>query len=100
MTIDQLRANVATACRLIAMEGFTDLTLGHVSARLPGARTIWIKRKGLALDEVEPEDVIALDLDDPDAFPPQYHVWTASRRPWVHLADGLPDHADRGPDVG
>ena len=56
MTIDQLRANVATACRLIAMEGFTDLTLGHVSARLPGARTIWIKRKGLALDEVEPED--------------------------------------------
>lgn len=75
MTVDQLRADVATACRLIAMEGFTDLTLGHVSARLPGARTIWIKRKGLALDEVEPEDVIALDLDDPDAFANrEYHL--------------------------
>ena len=40
MTTDQLRERVATACRLIAMEGFTDLTLGHVSARLPGDRTI------------------------------------------------------------
>ena len=75
MTIDQLRADVATACRLIALEGFTDLTLGHASARLPGARTIWIKRKGLALDEVEPEDVIALDLDDPDALADRaYHL--------------------------
>ena len=68
MSIDQLRINVATACRLIAMEGFADLTLGHVSARLPGDRAIWIKRKGLALDEVEPDDVIALDLDDPDGL--------------------------------
>ncbi len=68
MTIDQLRERVAVASRLIAMEGYTDLTLGHVSARLPGERTVWIKRKGLALDEVEPEHVIALDLDDPDAF--------------------------------
>lgn len=75
MSIDRLRADVATACRLIALEGFTDLTLGHVSARLPGARTIWIKRKGLALDEVEPQDVIALDLDDPDAFANrEYHL--------------------------
>lgn len=75
MTIDQLRADVATACRLIALEGFADLTLGHVSARLPGARTVWIKRKGLALDEVEPEDVIALDLDDPDALADRaYHL--------------------------
>jgi ribulose-5-phosphate 4-epimerase/fuculose-1-phosphate aldolase len=75
VTTDELRARVATACRLIAMEGFTDLTLGHVSARHPGERTVWIKRKGLALDEVEPDDVIALDLDDPDAFANRdYHL--------------------------
>lgn len=75
MTVDELRADIATACRLIALEGFTDLTLGHVSARQPGARTIWIKRKGLSLDEVEPDDVIALDLDDPDAFANrEYHL--------------------------
>lgn len=73
--VEALRARVATACRLIALEGYTDLTLGHVSARLPGERTIWIKRKGPALDEVEPDDVLPLDLDDPAALPRAgYHL--------------------------
>jgi L-fuculose-phosphate aldolase len=71
----ELREQVAIACRVIALEGYLDLTLGHVSAREPGSRTVWIKRKGPALDEVSPEDVIALDLDDPDALrSPQYHL--------------------------
>lgn len=72
---DELRQRVATACRILALEGYVDLTLGHVSAREPGSRTIWIKRKGPALDEVEPDDVISLDLDDPDALgSPRYHL--------------------------
>lgn len=75
MNHDALRERVATACRLIALEGYVDLTLGHVSARLEGERTIWIKRKGVALDEVEPADVIALDIDDPAALEgPEYHL--------------------------
>ncbi len=70
-----LREQVALACRMIALEGYVDLTLGHVSAREPGASTVWIKRKGPALDEVEPDDVIALDLDDPEALArPDYHL--------------------------
>jgi L-fuculose-phosphate aldolase len=74
-SLDELRAQVAIACRVVALEGYVDLTLGHVSAREPGSRTIWIKRKGVALDEVEPADVIALDLDDPAAFAsPDYHL--------------------------
>jgi len=73
--LDALRERVATACRVIALEGYVDLTLGHVSGREPASRTIWIKRKGVALDEVEPSDVIALDLDDPAAFAsPDYHL--------------------------
>jgi L-fuculose-phosphate aldolase len=72
---EQLREQVAMACRIIALEGYVDLTLGHVSAREPDSRTIWIKRKGPALDEVEPSDIIALDLDDADALEsPQYHL--------------------------
>jgi L-fuculose-phosphate aldolase len=63
-----LRHRVAVACRVIAAEGYLDLTLGHVSAREPGSRTVWIKRRGVGLDEVEPDDVIALDLDDEHAF--------------------------------
>ncbi|MFN8111418.1 MAG: class II aldolase/adducin family protein [Thermoleophilia bacterium] len=58
-----LREDVACACRVLATEGYTDLTLGHVSARVPGTDTILIKRKGIALDEVEPEDVVLVDLD-------------------------------------
>ena len=59
-----LREQVAWACRILAAEGYADLTLGHISAR--GADgDVWIKRKGVALDEVEPEDVVT--LDDPDA---------------------------------
>jgi len=75
MNHDALRERVATACRVIALEGYMDLTLGHVSARNPGNRTIWIKRKGVGLDEVEPSDVIALDIDDPTALESaDYHL--------------------------
>jgi L-fuculose-phosphate aldolase len=59
-----LREQVAWACRILASAGYADLTLGHVSARGPEGH-IWIKRKGVALDEVEPDDVVS--LGDPDA---------------------------------
>jgi ribulose-5-phosphate 4-epimerase/fuculose-1-phosphate aldolase len=58
-----LREQVAWACRILALEGYADLTLGHVSARGPDGE-IWIKRKGVALDEVEPDDVVAIDDTD------------------------------------
>ena len=58
--VQTLRQQVAWACRILASEGYADLTLGHVSARSPDGE-IWIKRKGVALDEVEADDVVALD---------------------------------------
>jgi L-fuculose-phosphate aldolase len=74
----ELRAEVAWACRILAEHGYRDLTLGHVSARDPGdARRIWIKRRGLTLAEVEPEDVIAVDLDShPRDATPEMHLET------------------------
>jgi len=69
-----LREQVAWACRLLAVEGYADLTLGHVSARETES-LVWIKRRGVALDEVEPDDVIPLDLADPAAFEqPEMHA--------------------------
>jgi len=56
-----VREQVAWACRILALEGFSDLTLGHVSARPAGGETVYIKRKGLALDEVGPDDVVEVD---------------------------------------
>ncbi len=60
-----LREQAAWACRILALEGYADLTLGHVSIRDDGGDAVYIKRKGVALDEVGPEDVVA--VDDPEA---------------------------------
>ncbi|MBS1889115.1 MAG: class II aldolase/adducin family protein [Actinobacteria bacterium] len=76
--VAELRAEVAWACRILAEHGYSDLTLGHVSARDPGdPRRIWIKRRGLTLAEVGPEDVIAVDLDShPDDSTADMHLET------------------------
>jgi len=60
-----LQEQVAWACRILAGEGYSDLTLGHVSARAADG-SIWIKRKGVALDEVEADDVVS--IEDADAM--------------------------------
>ena len=61
--VQSFREQVAWACRILASEGYADLTLGHVSARGSDGE-IWIKRKGVALDEVEADDVVAIDDTD------------------------------------
>jgi L-fuculose-phosphate aldolase len=58
----RLVEDVAWACRILAMLGYEDLTLGHVSARASDGHTVYIKRKGVALGEVVPADVLAVDL--------------------------------------
>jgi L-fuculose-phosphate aldolase len=58
----RLVEDVAWACRILAMLGYEDLTLGHASARGSDDRTIYIKRKGVALGEVTPADILAVDL--------------------------------------
>jgi L-fuculose-phosphate aldolase len=70
-----LREQVACACRILALEGYADLTLGHVSGRIPGTPTVYIKRRGIALGETEPDDVISFELDDADALDsPEMHL--------------------------
>lgn len=70
-----VQEQVALACRILALEGYTDLTLGHVSARMPGDSVVQIKRRGVALDEVEPEDVVPLDPGNEEAFDsPEMHL--------------------------
>jgi L-fuculose-phosphate aldolase len=74
MIEQSLREQVAWASRILATEGYADLTLGHVSARGEDGR-VYIKRKGVALDEVEPDDVVEFTLDDPDSvFAPDMHL--------------------------
>lgn len=58
-----LKEQVAWACRILAMDGHVDLTLGHVSARSREDDVYYMKRKDLGLDEVAPEDILTVDLD-------------------------------------
>jgi len=37
-------------------------------------------------------DVTVGTLDRPQSFPPNRHIFTASRLPWLRLADDLPAH--------
>ena len=95
LTAQSVREGVAWACRILALEGYADLTLGHVSARPAGGDTIYIKRKGVALGEVEPDDVV--DLDDPTAdlhLETVLHTEIYARRPDVGaVIHGHPPYA-------
>ncbi len=89
-----LREQVARACRILALEGYADLTLGHVSARGRDGE-VWIKRKGVSLDEVEPDDVVS--IDDADAvlhLETALHTGVYAARPDVGaVVHGHPPHA-------
>ena len=53
---DALKAQLnrlATASRILEMEGHGNFTLGHLALRDPDGRGVWIKRWGLTLGEVQ-----------------------------------------------
>jgi 3,4-dihydroxyphthalate decarboxylase len=64
--VDELRAQVAQACRVIGGLGLTKAATGHISARVPGTNTILIRARGpdeMGVRYTTPEDVIAVDMD-------------------------------------
>ncbi len=86
-----VQQQVSVACRYLALEGFEDLTLGHVSSRGEDDAIVHIKRKGPALGEVREQDVLPLEWQDPQAL----HV------PEMHLEAVLHTEVYRArPDVG
>jgi ribulose-5-phosphate 4-epimerase/fuculose-1-phosphate aldolase len=62
------RHQVATACRAIAASGYGDVTMGHVSIFDRDRGLMYIKRKGLGLDEIEWTDVLVHPIEDDDAL--------------------------------
>jgi len=43
-------------------------------------------------DYADEIDVMTCSFDDPEAFPPSYHIWVSQKLSWVKLSDGLPAH--------
>jgi L-fuculose-phosphate aldolase len=62
-TAEQLRADVALGCRILALEDQGDIVWGHVSARDPDGRGVWMKAATLGFDEIRPEHVILVGWD-------------------------------------
>ena len=55
--IDEIRLLVSQSSRIIGAAGLDDFIWGHASARDPQGRGAWIKRSGIGLSEISPEDV-------------------------------------------
>jgi L-fuculose-phosphate aldolase len=61
--VRELREQVALGCRILAREDQGDFVWGHVSARDPDARGVWMKASTLGFEEVGPEQVILVSWD-------------------------------------
>jgi L-fuculose-phosphate aldolase len=59
----ELRHDVALGCRILAAEDQGDFVWGHVSARDPGGRGIWMKESGYGFDEMTAEQVILVSWE-------------------------------------
>jgi len=58
-----LKRTLVNACRILAMAGQGDDVWGHVTGRVPGTNTFWMKPAGLGLEEIEVDDLLLVDLD-------------------------------------
>ena|SRR5487761_578947 len=75
LSIDQwVKEQVAVGCRVIAGEGYADLTLGHVSVIDRESGNVFIKRKGPGLHEIGPDDVLVHPLHDDAALKTTPHM--------------------------
>jgi L-fuculose-phosphate aldolase len=59
----EIRREIVRACRVLAANGHSDTVLGHVSARDPDGRGIWMKAGKLGFEEVTEHDVLLLSWD-------------------------------------
>jgi L-fuculose-phosphate aldolase len=91
--VENLREQVAKACRIIGKLELTKAATGHISARVPGTNTILIRARGpgeLGVRYTTADEVIAVDFDGKkidgraDLDPPHevfIHTWLYKKRP-------------------
>jgi len=60
---DELRDQVALGCRILAGEDQGDFVWGHVSARDPEGRGVWMKAAGWGFEEIGRDQVILVAWD-------------------------------------
>ena len=61
--IEELRSLVALGARVLGANGQSDFVWGHVSARDPQGRGVWMKGNSIGVEETQTGDVILVDPD-------------------------------------
>lgn len=61
--MQELHAQVALGCRILGLEDQGDLVWGHVSARDPDGRGVWMKAAGLGFEEIGAWHVLLVSWD-------------------------------------
>jgi L-fuculose-phosphate aldolase len=64
MKLEKLLDRLALGCRILASEGHSDMSLGHLSLRDEAGRGFWLKRNRIGLEEVhDASDFVLVDFD-------------------------------------
>ena len=58
-----LSKNLALSCNILAERGHANLTMGHVTARMPDQDHLHMNPHDLGLEEIKPDDVIIIDFE-------------------------------------
>lgn len=59
---DQIRLDLACACRIIANEKMDDSIAGHLSIRIPGTDEMWTNPYPFYFADILPDDVVRVDM--------------------------------------
>lgn len=60
---EELKRDLALACRILAANGHGDNIFGHVSVRADGEDRFWMKAHHLGLEEITENDLLLLDRE-------------------------------------
>lgn len=62
--VESTLRRLAIGCRILAMEGHNDMSLGHMSFRDPDGRGLWLKKAQRGLDEIYgSSDFVLIDFE-------------------------------------
>jgi ribulose-5-phosphate 4-epimerase/fuculose-1-phosphate aldolase len=61
--MEELRSHIALGCRILGREDQGDFVWGHVSARDPGGRGVWMKASTWGFEEIGPEQVLLVSWE-------------------------------------
>lgn len=94
----EIKDLVSLGCRVLGIADHGDLIWGHLSARDPQGRGVWMKASGLGFDEVRSDDVILVSwngelLDGGGTRHAEYHIHTEIMRARPDVGAVVHSHA-------